>query len=48
VMDDGRIVERGGHAQLIARQGMYAAMWQRQQEADARAAALAATVEVAE
>jgi len=47
VMEDGRIVERGSHAQLIARQGMYAAMWQRQQEADARAAALAA-VEVAE
>jgi ATP-binding cassette subfamily B protein len=48
VMEDGRIVERGNHAQLIAHNGMYAAMWQRQQEADARAAALAATVEVAE
>ncbi len=47
VIDDGRIVERGGHAQLIARAGMYAAMWARQQEADARAAALAAA-EVAE
>jgi ABC-type transport system involved in Fe-S cluster assembly fused permease/ATPase subunit len=48
VIEDGRIVERGGHAALIAHGGMYAAMWQRQQEADARAAALAATVEVAE
>jgi ATP-binding cassette, subfamily B, heavy metal transporter len=50
VMEDGRIVERGNHAQLIGHNGMYAAMWQRQQEADARAAALAATatVEVAE
>src|ERR1700733_1448612 len=42
VIDDGRIIERGNHAQLIAHQGMYAAMWQRQQEADQRAAELAA------
>ncbi len=50
VVDDGRIVERGNHGQLIARHGVYAAMWERQQEADARAAALAAEtqIEVAE
>jgi ATP-binding cassette subfamily B protein len=50
VIDDGRIVERGNHAQLIAHRGVYAAMWERQQEADARAAALAADIpaEVAE
>jgi ATP-binding cassette subfamily B protein len=51
VMDDGRIVERGNHAQLIARDGIYTAMWQRQQEADQRAAELAAAgapAEVAE
>ncbi|MGH7034149.1 MAG: ATP-binding cassette domain-containing protein, partial [Stellaceae bacterium] len=47
VLDEGRIAERGNHAQLIAHHGVYAAMWQRQQEADARAAALAAA-EVAE
>src|SRR4029077_16812823 len=44
VIDDGRIVERGNHAQLIAHDGMYAAMWQREQEADQRAAELAAVV----
>ena len=33
VLEDGRIVERGRHADLLARTGKYAAMWQRQQEA---------------
>ena len=45
VIDAGQIVERGNHAQLIAQRGIYAAMWQRQQEADQAAAALAATGE---
>ena len=31
VLDDGRIVERGTHAQLCAARGPYAAMWERQQ-----------------
>jgi ATP-binding cassette subfamily B protein len=31
VMTKGRIVERGTHAELLARQGLYAQMWQRQQ-----------------
>jgi ABC-type transport system involved in Fe-S cluster assembly fused permease/ATPase subunit len=31
VMTKGRIVERGTHAELLARQGLYAKMWQRQQ-----------------
>jgi ATP-binding cassette, subfamily B, heavy metal transporter len=30
VLADGRIAERGSHAVLLARNGLYAAMWQRQ------------------
>ena len=33
VMDAGRIVERGNHAQLLDRQGHYAQMWRLQQQA---------------
>jgi len=33
VLDQGIIVERGTHAQLLARGGLYASMWNRQREA---------------
>ena len=37
VLDRGRVVERGRHAELLARNGLYADMWSRQQEAAAEA-----------
>jgi ATP-binding cassette, subfamily B, heavy metal transporter len=33
VLDQGRILERGTHAELLALEGAYAAMWNRQKEA---------------
>jgi ATP-binding cassette subfamily B protein len=35
VMDHGRIVERGSHEQLLARDGAYAQMWALQQREEA-------------
>ena len=33
VLDGGRVVERGRHGELLAKGGLYASMWRRQQEA---------------
>src|SRR5215468_1124130 len=35
VLDEGIIVERGSHQQLLAQGGLYASMWNRQREAEA-------------
>jgi ATP-binding cassette subfamily B protein len=34
VLDEGRVVERGRHAELLAQGGLYAGMWNRQREAE--------------
>ena len=34
MLDHGQIVERGTHTSLLASGGVYAAMWNRQREAD--------------
>jgi ATP-binding cassette subfamily B protein len=47
VLQDGRIAEQGTHSELIARGGLYAAMWDRQREADEAAERLRRTREEA-
>ena len=34
VLDGGKIAERGTHDKLLRKKGVYAAMWNRQREAD--------------
>jgi ATP-binding cassette subfamily B protein len=50
VLSEGRVAERGNHAQLLAKGGLFAEMWRKQQEAAQRGgvAADAAPVEAAE
>jgi ATP-binding cassette subfamily B protein len=45
VLDAGRIAERGTHAGLLRKKGIYAAMWNRQREADEARRLLAATLD---
>jgi ATP-binding cassette subfamily B protein len=39
VLEEGRVVEEGSHADLLAREGRYAALWQRQSREERGAAA---------
>jgi ATP-binding cassette subfamily B protein len=47
VLQDGAIAEQGTHSELIDRRGLYAAMWERQREADEMAERLRRTREEA-
>ncbi len=47
VLRDGQIAEQGTHGELMARGGLYAAMWDRQREADEAAEQLRRTREQA-
>ena len=45
VMDKGRLVEQGSHADLIAKGGLYASLWSRQRQAEKAREELAAALE---
>ncbi len=47
VMDKGALVEEGTHAELIARGGLYASLWQRQRQAEEAQEQLARALEEA-
>ena len=48
VLDDGVIVERGTHHQLLSTDGLYASMWNRQREAEEAREKLAQVADDAE
>ncbi len=48
VMEQGKLVEQGRHAELLAKDGLYASLWNRQREAEKAREELARTLEEAE
>jgi ATP-binding cassette, subfamily B, heavy metal transporter len=48
VLDKGQIAERGSHAELIEKNGLYASLWARQREAEKAREDLALALEAAE